>query len=72
MPRKLYNIELVKEMFEAKGFILLEEQYINTSTPMKYKCTCGEPSTVTFSNLKIGKGTKCRKCGNKLAAEIRK
>lgn len=48
---KRNSYEQVKHSFEEKGFILLDEKYINNNTLMKYKCKCGDISQITYSNL---------------------
>jgi hypothetical protein len=35
---KKYTIETVKQYFKDNGYELLENEYINTHTKMKYKC----------------------------------
>ena len=66
-----HTIELAQELFAEKGFELLETEYINSSTRMSYKCTCGNISKVSLSDLKRNKGTNCKECGNKKAVKKR-
>jgi len=54
--------EYVFNHFKEEGCILLEKEYVNTQYKMKYKCSCGNISEITFGNFK--KGKRCRKCGN--------
>lgn len=52
----------VKNYFEdERGFTLLETEYINSETPMRYICTCGRTSSMSYKNAK--KGRNCRECG---------
>jgi hypothetical protein len=47
--RKKY--EEVKKAFEEKEFELLETEYVNKSTLMKYRCRCGSIAEITYENL---------------------
>jgi very-short-patch-repair endonuclease len=40
MPKKL-TYEDVKKYIESSGCVLISEEYINTVTPIKIKCSCG-------------------------------
>lgn len=52
--------EYVKKVFEDKGCILLTD-YINSNTPLKYICKCGEEKSIHFHKfIKQKKG--CRNC----------
>jgi len=63
MGRRL-PYEEVKRLFEeVRGFELIETNYINSETPMKYRCTCGNISHMSYKNAK--KGRNCRECGRK-------
>ncbi len=55
--------EEAKQYFEDHGCELLEIEYINSYTPMRYKCECGNISEISFSNFK--KGQRCKLCGIK-------
>jgi len=57
--RKL-TYEFVKGYFKEQGCELLEEKYKNNRIKMKYKCSCGNISKITFDNFK--RGNRCRKC----------
>ena len=60
MPKKL-TFEFIKNYFEEHGCELLETDYVNSSTLMKYKCNCGNESRIRWSDFK--KGYRCKKCG---------
>ncbi len=64
MSKKL-SYTYVKNYFKSQGCKLLEDVYINSRTKMRYKCSCGNKSHITFGNFQ--KGHRCKKCG-----EIRK
>jgi hypothetical protein len=54
--------EYVYNYFEEQGCALLEKEYINASTPMKYKCECGNISYIRFDCFK-NRDQRCIKCG---------
>jgi hypothetical protein len=54
------DFNYVKNYFVEQGCELLENKYVNNHTKMKYKCKCGNVSTINFNNFKQGK--RCRKC----------
>ena len=58
-----HKFEDVYKYFEEKGCELLESEYINSSTKMKYRCGCGTISSKEFSSFKSGK--ICKECGIK-------
>jgi len=48
---KKHNYEYVKGCFKEQGCELLEKEYKNNKTKMKYKCNCKNISKITFSNF---------------------
>lgn len=68
MPRRVPYEEVKRFFEEERGFELIDTQYINNSTPMKYKCVCGAVSKMSYANAR--KGKNCRECGFKKMAEI--
>jgi hypothetical protein len=65
------NIEICKEVFESRGFQLLETEYINCKIPMKYICSCGEYKESTFDAIFHSETDSCTKCkGKKLKGEL--
>ncbi len=69
MSRK-YNKGEVERYFKDTGCILLEKEYINNRTKMRYRCGCGNISTICFSSFKSG--SRCQKCKSKKLADERK
>lgn len=59
--KQRYSFNFIKSKFEERSYTLLETEYINNNTKMKYKCSKGHVCYITYSNLKLGYG--CRKCG---------
>ena len=58
-----HNFEDVYKLFNDEGCELLETEYINSWTKMKYLCSCGNESKIKFNNFK--KGSKCLQCSGK-------
>jgi len=57
--RKL-PIEYVKQYFEDRDCKLLDTEYINNGTRMRYICKCGNGSMITFNHFREGR--RCKKC----------
>jgi len=57
------NIEEVYDFFKKNDCELLEKDFINTHTKMKYRCSCGNISYITFHDFKSGH--RCMNCGSK-------
>jgi very-short-patch-repair endonuclease/predicted SPOUT superfamily RNA methylase MTH1 len=55
-----YTYEDIYNYFKEKGCELLETEYINVNTKMKYICVCENKSEITFSNFQ--RGSRCIKC----------
>ncbi len=60
--KQKHTLKYVKQCFLDEGCVLLETEYINTHTLMKYKCNCGNISKIKFSHFKDGH--RCKKCGS--------
>ncbi len=58
-----HTLEYAEQYFEDHGCKLLEKEYKNNNTKMKYKCECGDIDKITFANFQ--KGRRCKKCGIK-------
>jgi len=59
--KKRFSYKYVYNYFKNNNCELLEEQYMNGSTKMRYKCKCGNASKIRFDNFR--KGERCLKCG---------
>ena len=55
-----YTYEYVQQYFKDQGCKLLETEYKNCKTKMKYRCSCGNISQIRFSQFK--RGRRCQKC----------
>lgn len=67
-----YEYDYVREVFENEGCELLEEEYINCKTPMKYLALCGHESYTTL-DLMLNAGAftmKCKECHKKSYTEF--
>lgn len=67
---KKYTYEEVYNYFKEQGCELLEKEYINTHTKMKYICCCGSIDYKTFAHFR--RGQRCKKCKSKKLSEQRK
>lgn len=56
-----FEIEEVKQTFEENSCILLEKEYTNSRTKMRYICSCGQESQICYSSFKQGR--RCFECG---------
>lgn len=65
-----YNIDIAKEIFANQGCVLLEEEYRDSTAPMRYICECGTESKISL--VSFMRGTRCRDCGNKKISETLK
>lgn len=52
-----FSIKEIREYFKKNGCRLLEKEYINCSTKMKYICICGKESSICLNSFK--NGTRC-------------
>jgi hypothetical protein len=50
-----YSFEFISEQFSSKQCVLLEDKYINSAHPMRYKCSCGIEAKITYSEFKVRK-----------------
>ena len=68
---KKFTFKEVKQYFEDHDCELFETEYINSQTPMKYRCDCGNRKCkIRFNDFK--KGIRCIKCSIKRIVEKRK
>lgn len=54
------TLQEVKIYFSQNGCELLEDSYVNSKTPMKYRCVCGRLSKISWNCF--SRGSRCRKC----------
>ncbi len=56
-----FTYDYVKDLFEKQNCELLSKEYLNSSTKLKYKCSCGNISEILLHCF-IG-GARCQQCG---------
>jgi hypothetical protein len=66
MKKLTYNF--IKESFEEKDCILLEETYEGAFHKLCYICSCGRKSIITWS--KFQQGSRCMKCRDEKSAKL--
>jgi len=59
---KKWTIDSVKELFSSRGCELLETEYYNTKTKMRYIASCGHEHEITLDNFRANKGDLCKAC----------
>jgi hypothetical protein len=62
-----FDFNYVKNYFEKYGCKLLETAYLNCDTKMKYQCSCGNISYISFDSFKHR--SRCKECGYAKNAE---
>ncbi len=62
-----YTYEEVYNYFKEHGCELLETEYKGIKEKLKYRCSCGNISYITFDNFKQGK--RCYQCGLETLAD---
>jgi len=67
---KRHSYKYVKEYFEEHGCKLLEKEYKNDKTKMKYICSCERIGKIRFADFKEGR--RCKGCGDERSAETQK
>lgn len=67
--RAAYNYEEVKQIFNSKGYELLESEYKNTHTKMLYRCPNHPNKEIKTSVSNLLNGHGCRYCVSKYSYE---
>lgn len=62
--------EFVKNYFKEQGCELLEENYINARTKMRYICLCKKESSIVFDSFR--QGNRCKDGGVKKTSEAQR
>ena len=62
--KKEYSLENIKAIVAKNGFKCLSKEYINDSTKLQFQCAEKHIWMASPNNIK--KGSKCRKCADKL------
>ena len=59
------TIDFIKEQFKLKGFVLLEDTYLNNRSRLKYLCSNNHNHYVSWANFQQ-EGYECPKCTRSL------
>ncbi len=68
--KRTFNYQYVYNYFKQNGCELLSKKYIKSTQKLKYKCSCGNISTIEFRQFK--QGCRCKQCSNKRACKTNK
>lgn len=60
--RPVLNIKVIREEFEKDGYVLLTDEYINSSQKLYYICPNGHKHYITWANWKTG--YRCPECAH--------
>lgn len=63
------SYEQVKSIFEENGCKLLDSEYKNSKTKMRYIAACGHEHEIALDNFLAGKGRVCKACRYKRQSE---
>jgi len=63
--KQKHTYEYVRQYYKDRGCELLEKEYIDRYTPMKYKCICGNISRIFFDSFQQKQKINCKKCEGK-------
>lgn len=64
--REKYTIDYVREFFKKHDCELLSTEYINSKTPLQFRCQCGNIGRINFNNFHRPSRHKCcRECWKK-------
>lgn len=65
------SIDECREEFEKQGFTLLDEEYVNCKTMMKYICACGEIRETNLDTVMHNRIKSCNLCkGENITGEL--
>ena len=65
------DIDFCKSVFTERGFTLLEDEYVNCKTFMRYICTCGQERRTTLDTVLHSTIDSCKICkGKKFHGEL--
>lgn len=67
--KRRFVISGVRDYFTDQGCVLLESEFKNCRTPIRYVCECGNESKITFDNF--SRGTRCGGCAVRKRNETR-
>lgn len=59
------TFEEVKSIFDSAGCVLLDTEYINSTTKMNYIAMCGHKHKTSLASFNLGKNRLCKDCTRK-------
>jgi hypothetical protein len=62
-----FTYDFVRNYFSEHGCELLDKNYVNSVTPLNYRCLCGTISKIDFGNFR--KGRRCQTCKSKKSSQ---
>jgi len=70
--RTKVSLDIARCAFQERGYTLLEKEYKNARTPLKYQCPNhpNEELQISYDNLKKGRG--CKQCGRERTTAARR
>lgn len=72
LGKKTITYEHVKSEFEKRGYVLLEDCYINNSTKMKYKCPKHPDAELSIIWSSFNRNIGCWHCGQEQSVNSRR
>jgi len=70
IQKQKLDYNTVKKYFSNEGCELLEENYVDNSTKMKFKCRCGNIGKISLGNFQTTK--RCKPCGLQVHKDAKK
>jgi 5-methylcytosine-specific restriction endonuclease McrA len=58
--KQKFNMEYVKNYFAERNCEMIDDFYINSGTPINYRCVCGNADKIAFDHFKVGQ--RCKGC----------
>lgn len=62
------TFQYVQKFFADQGCRLLDEEYRNARTKLRYVCSCSTESAIVFDSFR--RGNRCQNCGNRKISEF--
>ena len=59
---KRWDLQKASELFTERGCKLIETEYVNNKTKMRYIAKCGHEHSISIDNFLKGKGDYCKAC----------
>ncbi|MEI4802016.1 DUF723 domain-containing protein [Bacillus sp. FJAT-51639] len=66
-----HSFDYVKSVFEARGYNLLETEYVKATAKMRYECPHHPDRIFSISFAHLQRGHGCPQCGHESSSKIR-